>query len=81
MLTAAVFYCFHDEVKNTLMLIYTAFFLGVIPYVFLYFQLNIPGSSLIISTTQWRDISADISLEISISLGFQIGLFSKMNNE
>ena len=40
MLTAAVFYCFHDEVKNTLMLIYTAFLLGVIPHVFLYFQLN-----------------------------------------
>ena len=40
MLTAAVFYCFHEEKKNTLMLIYTAFLLGVIPHVFLYFQLN-----------------------------------------
>ena len=40
MLTAAVFYCFLDEVKNTLILIYPAFLLGVIPHGFVCFQLN-----------------------------------------
>lgn len=40
MLTAAVFYCFLDEVKNTLILIYPAFLLGVIPHGFVCFLLN-----------------------------------------